>query len=472
MRRRTIIGKSKGGILTPGTGFKMQIQTTTANETFTLPTRSGYTYNATVLWGDGTYSQVTGHNVNNVKTYATAGTYDIEIKGTFDSIYFNNTGSNLLVKKILSWGGADFDGFKNMEKSFAGCQYLIELAVGGIKEKSGSQITNFDVAFSSCVSLTTLPIDLFRYNTAVTNFVTTFNNCLSLTTLPIDLFRYNTAVTNFSYTFNNCPSLTSLPADLFRYNTAVTNFSGTFRDCNSLTPLPTDLFRYNTAVTNFSQTFQNCSSLTTLPDTLFQYNTAVTDFSYTFYYCTSLTTLPTDLFRYNTAVTNFNYTFQYCSNLTSLPDTLFQYNTAVTNFSSTFGSCSKLTSLPTDLFRYNTAVTSFNGTFFSCFALTTLPTDLFRYNTAVTNFSSTFFYCSKLQLRSDIFGATPDFGTRVMNFSSCFNRTSFTGTQGTAPTLWNATMNASSTTTSCFRGAGNSATSLTNYGSIPTAWKE
>jgi len=59
-----------------------------------------------------------------------------------------------------------------------------------------------------------------------------------------------------------------------------------------------------------------------------------------------------------------------------------------------------------------------------------------------------------------------------MNFSSCFNRTSFTGTQGTAPTLWNATMNASSTTTSCFRGAGNSATSLTNYGSIPTAWKE
>ena len=74
-------------------------------------------------------------------------------------------------------------------------------------------------------------------------------------------------------------------------------------------------------------------------------------------------------------------------------------------------------------------------------------------------------------MRSDIFGATPNFGTRVMNFLNCFDRTSFTGTQGTAPALWSATMNASSTKTTCFGGAGNSATSLTNYASIPAAWK-
>ena len=123
MRRRAIIGKSKVSADPnarpegPG-GFKMQIQTTTANEVFTLPTRSGYTYNATVLWGDGTQSNVTGHNVNNAKTYATAGTYNIEIKGTFDTIYFNYEGSRLLVKKILSWGGTEFDGFTSLKNAF------------------------------------------------------------------------------------------------------------------------------------------------------------------------------------------------------------------------------------------------------------------------------------------------------------------------------------------------------------------
>lgn len=285
MRRRAIIGKSKNTTDTrpegPG-GFKMQIQTTTANETFTIPTQSGFTYNATVFWGDGTSSQVTGHNINNVKTYSTAGTYDIEIKGTFDSIYFNSTGSMSLVKKILSWGGSDFQGFTTMDNAFYGCTNLNELAIGGIKGKNGSSITGF---------------------------YSTFFDCSALTTLPADLFKYNTEVTNFSYTFFNCSSLTSLPTDLFRYNTKVISFSYTFR------------------------------------------------------------------------------------------------------------------------------------------------------------------HCPKLQLRSDIFGATPNFGTRIMNFSNCFNRTSFTGTQGTAPALWSATMNASSTKSGCFGGAGNSDTSLTNYADIPAEWK-
>ena len=287
MRRRAIIGKSKA-IANPDPrpegpgGFKMQIQTTSANEVFTIPTRSGHTYNATVLWGDGTQSNVTGHNINNAKTYATAGTYNIEIKGTFDTIYFNSAGSKSLVKKILSWGGNDFDGFTIMKNAFYGCLNLNELAEGGIKEKNGNPITDFSQTFRECTSLPTLPVDLFRYNTAVTNF-------------------------------NGC-----------------------------------------------------------------------------FYDCTSLSTLPADLFRYNTAVTNFN----------------------------------------------------------SCLA-----------------------NCTKLQLRSDIFGATPNFGAKIMDLSYCFYRTTFTGTQGTAPELWSATMNASSIKTSCFGGAGNSTTSLNNYASIPAAWK-
>jgi hypothetical protein len=53
-----------------------------------------------------------------------------------------------------------------------------------------------------------------------------------------------------------------------------------------------------------------------------------------------------------------------------------------------------------------------------------------------------------------------------------FNRSSFTGTtQGTAPALWSVTFKATPTSTSCFAGGGNSATSLSNYADIPAAWK-
>lgn len=333
MRRRAIIGKSKAVASPTYTGFAMRIKTTTANQVFTLPTKSGSGYNATVFWGDGTQSSVTGHNVNNAKTYAVAGNYDIEIRGQFDSIYFNTAGSKSLVTHILNWGGSDFQGFTTMNKAFYGCDNLISIAEGGIKER-----------------------------------------------------------------------------------TPITDFSSAFRDCNKITTLPTDLFRHNTAVTSFYFTFSGC---------------------------TELTSLPTDLFKENKSVTNFSYTF----------------------------SSTKLITLPVDLFRHNTAVTSFGYTFYGCTGLTSLPADLFRYNTAVTDFGGVLTYCDKLTLRSDIFGASPNFGTRVMEFSDCFSKGSWTGsTQGTAPALWSATMDASSTKARCFGGIGNNTTSLSNYNSIPGNW--
>jgi hypothetical protein len=62
------------------------------------------------------------------------------------------------------------------------------------------------------------------------------------------------------------------------------------------------------------------------------------------------------------------------------------------------------------------------------------------------------------------------FAGKNIQFSACFGRDSFTGTQGTAPDLWNCTYG-SVTSASCFYGAGNSTTSLSNYASIPIGWK-
>jgi len=185
-----------------------------------------------------------------------------------------------------------------------------------------------------------------------------------------------------------------------------------------------------------------------------------------------------------TGITTAQDMFRGATNakFTALPDRLFSLCPliAANGFASTFKGCTALTSLPTDLFRYNTAVST-NGffyTFYACTALTSLPTDLFRYNTAVSTngFYCTFYGCTKLQLRADIFYPAGEQATRFLNtspnFTSCFDRAAFNGTQGTAPDLWACDYGTGTpTTTTCFGGAGNSATSLTNYDDIPVAWK-
>ena len=144
----------------------------------------------------------------------------------------------------------------------------------------------------------------------------------------------------------------------------------------------------------------------------------------------------------------FHTTFQNCTGLTSLPDALFQYNVAVSMF-------------------------GFNTTFQNCTGLTSLPTDLFRYNIACTSFNNVFQNCNKLQLRSDIFfpagGETTRFLNQSVDFTNAMSIGTFTGTQGTAPALWDCTYGTGTpTTTTCF--TGHSLASVTNYASIPTAW--
>ena len=173
----------------------------------------------------------------------------------------------------------------------------------------------------------------------------------------------------------------------------------------------------------------------------------------------------------------FSYTFQSCTGLTSLPADLFRYNTAVSTagFYSTFYGCAGLTSLPDVLFQYNTAVSEsgFAYTFQNCTGLTSLPADLFRYNIACTSFNNVFQNCNKLQLRSDIFfpagGETTRFLNQSVDFTNAMSIGTFTGTQGTAPALWDCTYGTGTpTTTTCF--TGHSLASVTNYASIPTAW--
>lgn len=119
-----------------------------------------------------------------------------------------------------------------------------------------------------------------------TNFNMCFSNCSDITSIPKDLFRYNTAATSFSYCFRYCTGFTSIPADLFKYNTAVTSFSHCFRGCSKLTSIPADLFKYNTKVTNFLYCFGYCESVTSALPTLWISHSSASG-SYCFLYCTN-----------------------------------------------------------------------------------------------------------------------------------------------------------------------------------------
>lgn len=123
------------------TGFKTQwaVAGNAAARTITLPlvqnrAEGALAYNFTVSWGDGTSSTVTAWNdANRIHTYATDGTYNVDIRGTCEGWSFNNAGDKLKIRKVLSWGDSTkFNGFKYLKGGFYGCTNLEYIGAGPI----------------------------------------------------------------------------------------------------------------------------------------------------------------------------------------------------------------------------------------------------------------------------------------------------------------------------------------------------
>lgn len=168
--------------------------------------------------------------------------------------------------------------------------------------------------------------------------------------------------------------------------------------------------------------------------------------------------------------------FSQCQNLKSTGGGKILSKTSLTDLSYLFNNCTSLTTINTGLFDNCTNVLSFVNTFNACTSLPTIPTNLFKYNTEVTTFENTFGACVNLQLNSNIFFGIGEESTRFASltgscdFSNCFYRNSFTGTQGSAPNLWDCTFGNGYVSYFCFSGDGNSLSSLDNYASIPSSW--
>lgn len=464
------------GILSYASGgtFKFQIVTTVVNQVFTLPISgggSGRVQKFTAYWGDTTSSVISSYNdANRAHTYADIGTYEVELVGICQWLNFNSatvSTDKTCVRKLLEF--TSNMGFTTL--SFQNCTNLDTLCPLGplVNLTSAQNMFNY-------TKITAIPAGLFDGCVNVTNMSNVFYNCFSLVTIPAELFRYNTKVTNFSTIFQNCTSLVTIPEDLFQYSPLGQLFSSCFNNCSSLTTIPNDLFKYNVAAQVFLLCFYRCSKITSIPTDLFRYTVIANNFGNIFSDCSLIASIPATLFSSCPLAWNFSGAFANTYSLLSIPTDLFRYNTAATDFSSCFSASNKITTIPASLFDYSISAITFYRTFYNCTSLTTAPADLFRLNTLCLNFSGTFQGCSKLQVNSDLFYQAGESATRFLNksvsFSSCFYRTSFSGTIGTAPDLWNCDFGTGTpVTTLCYGGSGNSLSSLSNYASIPGAWR-
>ena len=188
-------------------------------------------------WGDGTTNTYTSTHLyrgsegstTNIHTYSNPGIYTVKIS----SYYFKNI--RIYATNDTNYSGTASTGgtLDYFRKTVIRINNKLPELLNTASNYSG---LGFRFTFKDCIHLLSIPSGLFDDN--ITNFNTfygCFAECTSLTSIPQDLFKYNTTITTFANCFNNCRSFTSIPTDLFRYNTAVTSFSACFRYCSSLT---------------------------------------------------------------------------------------------------------------------------------------------------------------------------------------------------------------------------------------------
>ncbi|MDG1572005.1 BspA family leucine-rich repeat surface protein [Robiginitalea sp. M366] len=127
-----------------------------ADNQITIPTAAGETYNYTVDWGDGSSdTNVTG---NITHTYATPGTYKVEITGQFPRISFlgssyadDTTMDNKKLLSVEQWGSQQWT---SMDFAFANCT---EMQVTALDVPILNNATSLESMFNSCYAMQGTP---------------------------------------------------------------------------------------------------------------------------------------------------------------------------------------------------------------------------------------------------------------------------------------------------------------------------
>ncbi|MEO1030190.1 MAG: BspA family leucine-rich repeat surface protein [Bacteroidota bacterium] len=210
-----------GGAGTCDTNFITTWQTTSANESITIPTASGETYDYTVFWGDGTSSAgVTG---NATHQYATAGVYTVQITGDFPRIYFNNGGDKVKILSIEQWGDM---AWSSMENAFWGCKNL-NITNSAIDQPDLSSVTSMESIFTDCQLFNG---DITNWDVSnVEDFEEAFSYCYVFNQ---DIGSWNmSSATSLAFMFYETENFNQ---DIGNWNVSnVTNMEGVFADTDA-----------------------------------------------------------------------------------------------------------------------------------------------------------------------------------------------------------------------------------------------
>jgi surface protein len=145
-----------------------------ASTTIVVPTSSTGTYGCTVDWGDGTTSNIsTFSDAAWTHVYGSSGTYTVKIYGTFNGIFFDNTGDKLKILTITKWG-CNFRLGTNQGLYYDGCTNLTISATDALILNGTTSLAS---AFQTCTSIATIPNINSWDVSQVTSLASTFSGC-------------------------------------------------------------------------------------------------------------------------------------------------------------------------------------------------------------------------------------------------------------------------------------------------------
>jgi surface protein len=227
-------------------GFIFDVNTANAgtlSTQFQLPLVSSGAISMKVKWGDGNSDTITSYNqAETLHTYASSGTYTIEIINEVRGFKFNNAGDKAKILDVSNWGefnltdDSTFFGCSNLTSSAVDIPTISSLSLSKVFESctifnsdvsswNVSSVTDMSSMFRYCQSFNQ---DISSWNTSnVTDMSNMFLGCLIFNQ---DISSWNTgSVTNMSYMFANC---LAFDQDLSGWNTgSVTDMSSMLANC-------------------------------------------------------------------------------------------------------------------------------------------------------------------------------------------------------------------------------------------------
>jgi len=198
-------------------GLAFTIRTTAPSTNFAIPVNGG-TFNAVIDWGDGATTNMTTATTQ-THTYANAGTYHIQITGTFtNTFYSSSTASDASL--IISLDNLPSGMVTTLFNAWYGAVNMT--SISNTFDTAG--VINWNNAWVNCASLTSFP----AFNTSSgTDFQSAWQGCSGVTSFPL----IDTSVgTNFNSSWFGCTKLVSFPANMFDVCPA-TNFTSSFNNC-------------------------------------------------------------------------------------------------------------------------------------------------------------------------------------------------------------------------------------------------